>query len=222
VLSQLGYPALRFQPFRPRHSSAIRDSRAAEAPRSRLCGAIEDNRLAAQWLAKNGFADPIVIGHSNGGMLCSAARRDHPGAPALVLRRAHCGGRTLLPLACSNGLWRRAGWLNSREKALHLVKSGKPRRADAAARRWYAITAESFLDLERNCPDISSFAPRIACPVALPARRPGAEGAVSREEFAGKNERQLRGAPSFPTAIISMPAAKTSFRPLFCRWLAML
>jgi hypothetical protein len=35
---------------------------------------IEDNRLASDWLAARGFTNPIVIGHSNGGMLAAPSK----------------------------------------------------------------------------------------------------------------------------------------------------
>ena len=57
---------------------------------------IEDNRLASDWLASRGFKNPIVIGHSNGGMLAAKHCADDYGKPrALVMLSAHGGGPQL-------------------------------------------------------------------------------------------------------------------------------
>ena len=55
---------------------------------------IADNRCAADWLAARGFMNPIIIGHSNGGMLAAQHCAENYGNPrALVLMSAHGGGR---------------------------------------------------------------------------------------------------------------------------------
>jgi len=56
---------------------------------------IEDNELAANFLAKQGFDRLIVIGHSNGGVLASHFITHHPETLALVLLSAHAGGNRL-------------------------------------------------------------------------------------------------------------------------------
>src|SRR5258708_6092968 len=104
VLTTLGFSCLAFN-RRGHDILAIRDSRAAEGAAFQIYEeAIADNRIAARWLADKGFADPIVIGHSNGGMLAVRHVADHPKTPKLVLLSAHCGGKEMLPLACKNGL----------------------------------------------------------------------------------------------------------------------
>ena len=52
---------------------------------------IEDNELAAQFLAEQVFKAAIVIGHSNGGVLASEHVARHPETPALILLSAHAG-----------------------------------------------------------------------------------------------------------------------------------
>ena len=52
-------------------------------------------------MADRGFLHPVIIGHSNGGMLAVRHVADHPDTPALVLLSAHTGahGRLRTPAA---------------------------------------------------------------------------------------------------------------------------
>ncbi len=164
ALTRLGYACLAFN-RRGHDILAIRNSRAAEgAAFQTYAEAIEDNRIAARWVADRGFARPLVVGHSNGGMLAVRHVADHPQTPALVLLSAHCGGKNMLPLASKAGLLAQGRIAEFQEKARALVKNGKPKELMQLPGWWYTISAESFLDLER-CPDILELAPRIACPV---------------------------------------------------------
>ena len=96
-LAELGLASLAFN-RRGHDILAIRDSRAAEgAAFQTIAEAIADNHYAAGWLAACGFAHPVVIGHSNGGMLAVRHVAEHPQTPALVLLSAHCGGANMLP-----------------------------------------------------------------------------------------------------------------------------
>src|SRR3954466_12655742 len=91
VLAQLGFACLAFN-RRGHDILGIRDSRAAEGAAFQMTReGIADNRIAAAWLAKRGFPRPVVIGHSNGGMLAVQHVIDHPDTPALVLLSAHGG-----------------------------------------------------------------------------------------------------------------------------------
>jgi len=159
VLTQLGYACLAFN-RRGHDILAIRDSRAAEgAAFQTYAEAIEDNRIAARWVAEKGFEAPIVIGHSNGGMLAVRHVADHPKTPALVLLSAHCGGKNMLTLTSKAGLL--AG--DRLEEITLEAQKKNPKDLIFLPGWWYVISAESFLDL-RNCPDILELAPRIACP----------------------------------------------------------
>lgn len=165
ALTQMGYACLAFN-RRGHDILGIRDSRAAEGAAFQLYSqAIQDNKTAADWVAAKGFPDPVVIGHSNGGTLAVRHVADHPRTPALVLLSAHCGGKDMLPLACKAGLLAQDRLREFIEKATSLVKGGKPQELMLLPGWWYVITAESFLDLQTNCPDILELAPRIACPV---------------------------------------------------------
>src|SRR6516165_10361875 len=93
VLTGLGFACLAFN-RRGHDILSIRDSRAAEGAAFQLTReGIEDNNYAASWLTRHGFPCPVVIGHSNGGMLAVKHVSDHPETPAMVLLSAHGGGR---------------------------------------------------------------------------------------------------------------------------------
>jgi pimeloyl-ACP methyl ester carboxylesterase len=160
ALTKLGYACLAFN-RRGHDILAIRNSRAAEgAAFQTYAEAIADNRIAAEWVKGRGFADPVVIGHSNGGMLAVRHVADHPKTPRLVLLSAHCGGKNMLPLSCRNGLLAQ----ERLEEFTARARQAKPKELMLLPGWWYAITAESFLDLV-NCPDILELAPKIRCPV---------------------------------------------------------
>ena len=67
VLTAMGYVCLAFN-RRGHDILSIRDSRAAEGAAFQLTReGIEDNAIAAAWMAGLGYRDPIVVGHSNCG-----------------------------------------------------------------------------------------------------------------------------------------------------------
>src|SRR3954470_17607292 len=124
-LVRLGYACLAFN-RRGHDILAIRDSRAAEgAAFQSTREAIADNAIAAAWLAARGFPEPVVIGHSNGGMLAVRHVVDHPRTRALVLLSAHCGGRRMVPLACAAGLLAKDRVREITDRAKSLVAQGK-------------------------------------------------------------------------------------------------
>lgn len=144
----------------------IRDSRAAEgAAFQTYAEAIDDNRIAAAWLAARGFPEPIVIGHSNGGTLAVRHVADHPRTRALVLLSAHCGGREMVPRASRAGLLAQDHLLEITEKARKLTAAGRGRELLLLPGWWYVTSAASFVDALENCPDVLELAPRIGCPV---------------------------------------------------------
>lgn len=164
ALSALGLASLAFN-RRGHDILAIRNSRAAEgAAFQSYREAIEDNRIAATWLAEQGFPRPVVIGHSNGGMLAVRHVSDHPETSALVLLSAHCGGREMLARSCAAGLLAQGELTQMKARAAQLVEAGKGRELMLLPGWWYVTSAESFLELE-NCPDILELAPRVRCPV---------------------------------------------------------
>src|SRR5438477_10423075 len=65
ALTALGLACLAFN-RRGHDVLSTRASRAAEGGAfQKIAEAIEDNRIAARWLAAQGHANPVVIGHSN-------------------------------------------------------------------------------------------------------------------------------------------------------------
>jgi pimeloyl-ACP methyl ester carboxylesterase len=144
----------------------IRDSRAAEgAAFQTYAEAIDDNRIAAAWLAARGFPDPVVIGHSNGGTLAVRHVADHPRTRALVLLSAHCGGREMVPRASQAGLLAQNHLLGITSSAKQLIAAGRGRELMLLPGWWYVTSAASFVDALENCPDVLELAPRVRCPV---------------------------------------------------------
>lgn len=165
VLTARGYACLAFN-RRGHDILGIRDSRAAEGAAFQLTReAIADNVFAARWLSARGFPDPILAGHSNGGMLAVRHAADHPGTPALVLLSAHAGGRGIVPNASKAGLLAGDRLAEITAQAEALVAAGRPRELILLPGWWYVATAESFLDLLNDLPDILELAPMIRCPV---------------------------------------------------------
>jgi pimeloyl-ACP methyl ester carboxylesterase len=165
VLTRLGFACLAFN-RRGHDILSTRNSRAAEGAAFQLTrDAIEDNRTAAQWLAARGFPHPVVIGHSNGGMLGVRHVVDHPQTPALVLLSAGRGGTTSVEDGAKDGLLAGDRFAEIFAQASAAVKAGRPRELIFMPGWWYVISAESFLDRLTEVPDTMALAPRIECPV---------------------------------------------------------
>jgi pimeloyl-ACP methyl ester carboxylesterase len=127
--------------------------------------AIADNHYAAGFLKGRGFAAPIVIGHSNGGMLAVRHVADHPETPALVLLSAHLGGKSVVPLASKVGLLGGNRIDEIDAQARRMVAENRGAELMVLPGWWHVITAESYLDYCAELPDVLALAPRIACPV---------------------------------------------------------
>lgn len=190
VLTGMGLACLAFN-RRGHDILAIRDSRASVGAAHQTTGqAIADNRFAAQWLAGQGFAAPIVIGHSNGGMLAVRHVSDHPETPALVLLSAHCGGADMLPLASRQGLLAgdRLDAITAQARAM--VAAGRGGELMLLPGWWHVTTAASFVDLLAGQPDILELAPGITCPVLYARGDQEDRGLYPAEEF-----QRLAGGP---------------------------
>jgi pimeloyl-ACP methyl ester carboxylesterase len=127
--------------------------------------AIADNRYAAEWLRARGFARPIVIGHSNGGVLAVQHVVDHPDTPALVLLSAHLGGKTIVPLASKTGLFGGDRIDEIDAAARCMVSEGREKELIVLPGWFWVIAAETWLDYTSTLPDVLALAPRITCPV---------------------------------------------------------
>lgn len=126
---------------------------------------IADNELAASWLGQRGHLAPVVIGHSNGGMLAARHVAAHPETPALVLLSAHCGGREMLPRASALGLLAGNQLKQLSARAHALVDAGKGRELLLLPGWFYVASAATFLDLENDLPALLDQAPAVHCPV---------------------------------------------------------
>ncbi|MGB5082883.1 MAG: alpha/beta hydrolase [Burkholderiales bacterium] len=182
VLTRLGLACLAFN-RRGHDILSIRNSRTAEGAAFQLTHeAIADNEIAAQWLAARGFPNPVVIGHSNGGVLGVRHVANHLQTPALVVLSATRGGTGSARSSGGEGLFAgdRLDELTARARAL--VEAGHGRDLMFLPGWWHVISAESFLDRLTEVPDTIALAPRIKCPVLylrggneIPERFPGEE-----------------------------------------------
>lgn len=165
VLTKLGLVCLAFN-RRGHDILTTRNSRVAEGGAFQFTHeAIADNRYAAEWLAAKGFASPIVIGHSNGGMLGVRHVVDHSQTPALVLLSAGRGGKRKAEDAGREKLFAGDRMAEITGQAKDLVGGGRARELMFMPGWWYVISAESYLDRIETVPDTVGLASRIKCPV---------------------------------------------------------
>jgi pimeloyl-ACP methyl ester carboxylesterase len=165
VLVRLGFACLAFN-RRGHDILSTRDSRTPEGGAlQRTAEAIADNRAAAAWLAARGFAHPVVIGHSNGGMLAVRHVADHPQTPALALLSAHRGGKGLVPAASRSGLFAADRLDEITAAARQLVAAGRGDELMLLPGWWHVVSAGTFVDLLTELPDVLALAPAIRCPV---------------------------------------------------------
>jgi pimeloyl-ACP methyl ester carboxylesterase len=165
ALTAMGYACLAFN-RRGHDILSIRDSRAAEGAAFQLTReGIEDNRLAARWMMERGFPAPVVIGHSNGGMLAVPHVVAHPETPAMILLSAHGGGTDGVRRSSQAGLMAGDRLEEITTQARALVAEGRGRELMLMPGWWYVISAESFLDRMTEMPNILDLAPLVRCPV---------------------------------------------------------
>jgi pimeloyl-ACP methyl ester carboxylesterase len=164
TLVKLGLACLAFN-RRGHDILSTRNSRVPEGGAFQLAReGIEDNSTAARWLAARGFSAPVVIGHSNGGMLAVRHVADHPETPALVLLSAHGGGRNIVQKGARSGLMAGERVEEFAARAREMAKAGRGRDLMLMPGWWYAISAESFLDRLTETPDTLELAPEVKCP----------------------------------------------------------
>lgn len=163
-LSGVGVAALAYN--RHGHDTVSARTRVAEGNAYQTTAeAIADNERAAEWLAARGYDAPVVIGHSNGGMLAAEHVANHHETPALVLLSAHLGGKEMLRRGSQLGLLAGDRLPELSQEAHALVDAGRPDELMLLPGWYYVITAGSFVDLESNLPVLLDNAPRITCPV---------------------------------------------------------
>ena len=125
---------------------------------------VADNRYAAQWMATQGYAHPVVIGHSYGGMLSTRHVKDHPHTPALVLLSAGRGGVENIS-GGQEKLFAMDRTADLKAQAQALVDAGRGATLMQLPGWWWVISAQSFLDRLVNVPDTLTLAREIRCPV---------------------------------------------------------
>jgi len=190
ALLKLGLACLGFN-RRGHDILSTRDSRVPEGGAFQIAREdIEDNRTAARWLSARGFPAPVVIGHSNGGMLAVRHVADHPRTPALVLLSAHLGGKNIMERTSHAGLMAQDRVEEFTARARELVASGRGRELMLMPGWWYAISAESYLDRLTETPDALALAPTIKCPTLYV--RGDKE---SRESYPAEDFRARAGGP---------------------------
>ena len=219
ALARMGLASLAFN-RRGRDILGIRDSRAAEgAAFQTYAEAIDDNRIAAAWLAARGFPDPVVIGHSNGGTLAVRHVADHPRTRALVLLSAHCGGREMVRRASQAGLLAKEKLEELSGLARQMVEEGQGRELMLLPGWWYVTSAASFVDALENCPDVLALAPRVRCPVLYLRGDREPRGLYPAEAFA-----DLSGGPCnveiVPNCDHFYAGREDAVSTIVCSWLA--
>ena len=131
----------------------------------RISEMIADNQYAQAWLAERGHARPIVIGHSNGGMLAVQHCAGNASVRALVLLSAHMGGKNLFRTISQAGLMAGDRFEEFSVRARELVAAGKGCELMSVPGWWWVISADTFVDYLDFCPDILELAPQVRCPV---------------------------------------------------------
>ena len=164
-ITAIGYD---FMPFNRRGHDSVStyDSReCVGGAYQTVAEGIEDNEIASNYLATNGHASPIVIGHSNGGVLASEHVGRHPETRALILLSAHAGGNRLSKPTSARNFSLAGNTAAQTKEAEALVAAGKPRQLMLIPAWWWVISARTYLDRLTNAPDLVENAKRIHCPV---------------------------------------------------------
>jgi len=163
-LTARGYACLAFN-RRGHDILSIRDSRDPEGAAFQTAAeGLIDNEYAARFLLEQGYREPIVIGHSNGGTLGVQFAANHPETKALVLLSAHAGGKESVWRSCEAGQLACDRLDEVTAEAERLVQEGRSRQLLSLPGWWYAISAESFLDRLYHTPDTLAVAPFVRCP----------------------------------------------------------
>jgi pimeloyl-ACP methyl ester carboxylesterase len=192
VLVKLGFACLAFN-RRGHDILSTRDSRTPVGGAFQTVQeGIADNRLAAKWLAKRGFPHPVVIGHSNGGMLAVCHVADHPGTPALVLLSAHGGGREIVQRSSRSGMMAGDRLEEITAQARALFAAGRGKELMQMPGWWYVITAESYMDRLESTPDVLELAPRVTCPTLFIRGDGEPRDSYPAEEFAQRASGPVR------------------------------
>ena len=191
-ITALGYEYLAFN-RRGHDSVSTFDSReCVGGAYQTVAEGVEDNALVAKYLADKGFANPIVIGHSNGGVLAAEHVAHHPETKALILLSAHTGGNRMVHQRAARNYSLAGDVDKQRNEAEALIAAGKPRELMLIPAWWWVISARTFLDRLTNAPDLLENAKNIACPVLFVRGDQEPKENYPAEEIREKLSRPLR------------------------------
>lgn len=169
-----------------------RDSRMLEGGAYQtIAQAVEDNRLARQWLLARGFPAPFVVGHSNGGMLAVQHAVSFTDTPGLVLLSAHRGGKRIMRLMAEHGLMAVDRFDEITETARRLVAQGNGHQLMLVPGWWYVISAATYVEFLDHCPDIVLLASDLACETLFVRSREESSEVYPAEEVAERSPRPV-------------------------------
>ncbi|MPZ86871.1 MAG: alpha/beta fold hydrolase [Nitriliruptorales bacterium] len=144
---------------------STRDSRAPVGGAFQTAAeGLADTAAAVGYAADRTGRTPILVGHSNGGMLAAAHAAAHP-VGALILMSAHLGGPEIVRLSCEAGQLAAGRLEETIDIARRLVADGRGDELLLLPGWWYAISADSLLDRLEHTPSLLRSAETIGCPV---------------------------------------------------------
>lgn len=156
---------------------------------------LADNEYAAAYLSEAGFRRPVIVGHSNGGVLGAWFAAHHPETAGIVLLSAHAGGAGTYPRACAAG---ELGGDREEEiltEARRLAAEGRGDELLLLPGWWYAISAASLVDRADHTPDLLEAAKSVRCPSLFVVGENEDPAVYPAEEFvaaaAGPSERRI-------------------------------
>jgi pimeloyl-ACP methyl ester carboxylesterase len=164
VLTELGFACLAYN-RRGHDVLSNRNSRALEGGAYQtVAEMIEDDERAHRWIEDRGFGTPVLIGHSNGGMLAAWHASQHQNTPGLVLLSAHRGGSDLMRTISDRGLMAGDRFDEITATARSLVSEGRGRELLLVPGWWHVISATTFVEFLDHVPDLIEVAPKVHCP----------------------------------------------------------
>jgi pimeloyl-ACP methyl ester carboxylesterase len=112
-----------------------------------------------------GYSSPICVGYSNGGVLATKHAATYKDTPALILLRPHIGGKEMLPIASSKGLFGASKYPEIINIAKEMISNGQGDELIQMPGWYWITTPKSIVDLATNLPHLIEEASRIKCPV---------------------------------------------------------
>jgi pimeloyl-ACP methyl ester carboxylesterase len=165
-LAEMGVPSLAMN-RRGHDLGSIRNGRGAYGGSWETFGDSQlDIAAGLAELRRRGYRRLVLMGHSFGGIAAATYAGDHPEEiVALGLLSAGSGGPEYLVQASRSGMLAGERHEEAAAEARRLVAEERGRQLIAVPGWWYAISAESFLDLGQNVPFAVDGIRRTTCPV---------------------------------------------------------